>query len=896
VKTGAILFLTLLAALLFGAPQKETTAHEAKLLRLSLEVMLYDKDLEHAFAIAREGMKRFPKDSYWIRQSAQIALWTGKTEMAQKLYLQLFQRFHDPKDREKAEELATATGDKRQLITLHEATLQKKFNTQTVKKLFSLYNDTGYLERGYAFLTQLARKYRHPLPAKEALLLAFDYQPFTKTTRLYRRFEKQYGYDPVLLYRYARSLFSRRQYEEAFTTIDKHAAQLTEKEEELYKLYLNLAYITQHEEKLYAILSDMHRHRLLPKNKENLFFRMLQKRDPHEALLFAEQRFMKRPTAEHFFQTAYLAADTKAFQKLQTLFKTVPVKLRKTLQKNHRYWVLRARTFQALHHPKAAQNAFINARQRAPLLPSLHESYLWFLTDTANRPALHRELLFLAKHPTLQKEIPYPVALGYFSLQNGKNAKKFAQKLLAKDPDNWQLQLFYADILTLWNGDTAAARHLKKAWLLAQQKEQKTHFCRHDKSKCYDYIRLGIRFDPLHAQRYLAMGEKILSPQALTDLKISRYTQLGATRKIEMLLRRLQSQNPQTQLALATQQNDHETASQLVQHHANQLPQMDKITAFQMTGATKAYESTLFHTMQNNPYNAALANTFAEHIQNPGAKMRVELSHSNRSDLKTDTAALTYTHRLPRSFQLSLSAQKEHFHSKAEKQQRNETSLSLYRALKKSTFRFEAGVGEDRQNYAFLKTSLGYRRKNLTLQGKFTLHERDDTTAYTQLHGFKDSAALQIDYRLNHYENLTLDLQANRYHPTPCRCKSYGQTAHLQYTRYLRHSYPDIYGQLFAELDTFQDKSGKLPRNFWQTGISTGIGTTAKAQFHRTAKPYATATLLYNSQTHLGYSTTVGTGKRLLRRDYLGVEMSYANGTGKYEEDYFRVGVRYVYW
>ena len=895
-KTGAILLLTLLAVLLFGAPQKTATPKDAKLLRLSLEVMLYNKDLEHALSIAREGMKRFPGDSYWIRQSAQIALWSGKMELAQKLYLALYQKFHDLKDKAEAERLATATGDTRQLVALYETALKKKFDTQTVKKLFTLYNDTGYLERGRAFFTELARKHRHPLPAKAALLLAFDYLPFTKTTRLYRRFEKQYGYDPELLYRYARTLFSRKRYEEAFTAIDKYASQLTEKEKELYNLYLNLTYITQHEEKLYTILAGMHRYHILPKAKENLFFQMLQKKYPQQALSYAEKHFLETPTQERFFQLAYLAVDTGAFRKLEKLFKTLPRKLRTILQKNYRYWILKARTLQALHRPKAAQIAFMNARERAPLLPTLHESYLWFLIDTANRPALRKELLFLAKHPALQKQIPYPVALGYFSLENGKDAKKFVQKRLAEKPDDWQIQLFYADILTLWSDDATAARHLRKAWLLARQAERTKHFCQNDKSKCYDYIRLGIRFDPRHARSYLEKGRKILSPQALADLKISRYTQLDATRKIAMLLHRFKQPNPQTQLSMALQQNDRETASQLLQHHADELPQMDKISALQTTGAIKAYESALFAAMQNNPYNTALADAFAEHIQNRGAKVTAELSHSDRSDLKADTAAIAYNHPLPRGFHLALSGKTQHFHTKTEKQQRNETSLSLYRALKQSTFRFEAGIGEDTKHYAFLKATLGYRTKHLALQGRFTLHERDDTTAYTQLYGFRDSATVQIDYRFNRYENLTLDMQANRYTPTPCRCKSYGQNAHLQYTRYLRHSYPDIYGQLFAEVDIFQDKSSKLPRHFWQTGISAGIGTAAKAQFHRTPKPYATATLLYNSRTHLGYSATVGTGKRLLRRDYIGVEMTYANGTGKYEEDYFWVGVRYVYW
>ena len=101
-----IVHLLLLCSLLFPALQSSTagTATEksdAKLMRLSLEVMLYNKDLENAFAIAQKGAARFEKELWWQQQAAQIALWLGKTDAAQKYYGILFARTQKPEYKQK---------------------------------------------------------------------------------------------------------------------------------------------------------------------------------------------------------------------------------------------------------------------------------------------------------------------------------------------------------------------------------------------------------------------------------------------------------------------------------------------------------------------------------------------------------------------------------------------------------------------------------------------------------------------------------------------------------------------------------------------------------------------------------------------------------------------------
>jgi len=300
------------------------------------------------------------------------------------------------------------------------------------------------------------------------------------------------------------------------------------------------------------------------------------------------------------------------------------------------------------------------------------------------------------------------------------------------------LQQFYADILTLQKGENTAARHLRKAWLFVRKAAPKAHFCNRDKSSCYDYIRLALRFDPQHARRYLAKGKKLLTPRALDDLKISLYSQNGATEKITQTLQPHAKKDPAAALTLALLRRDHESASQIIQHHRRRIPLMDQISAYEMTGATAAYESSLFTAMEQNPQNSALADAFAGHIQNSEPKLMMQLSHSRRSDLQSRSATLAFHQKLPHRAALTLSAKREHLSRKSSHQNRNELSLALSRALKNGDIRFEMGAGSDSKTYTFFKTSLGYRKKRYTLRATAALHARDDTTAYTQFYGFRD--------------------------------------------------------------------------------------------------------------------------------------------------------------
>jgi hypothetical protein len=804
----------LLSTLLFSAILADTPLPaektDAKLMRLSLEVMLYNHDLKNAYTIAQKGAARFKKDLYWQKKAAQIALWLGKTDDAQNYYSTLYARTKSPKYKQKLFTLTNVSGERRKIVTLLEESLQTQYNPKELQQLYQLYYDLGYLERGLSFFQKLRKKYPQKEIYKRELLLAFNCEEAQKIEKSYSLFQRKYGLDKSLLEQYAVLLFSQKAYDHLFHEIDRYADQLTSKDQNLYKFYANAAYLTQHEEKLMQILEKMSLLGILPHEKEPLLFSLLQKRAPKKALLLAEQTFLKKPDKEHFFKFAYQAISLKAYPLLASHLQKMPSTLSQKLRNNPDYWRIRAETVR--HFPKAKNNAlhyYRKALMLAPMNQSLHESYLWYLIDIQDKEGLQKELYFLTHYPAVAKAMPSAAAVGYYTMQKAQQARTFAKTALRKDPQNWQALLLYADTLSLSAKPQQAYNLYLKAW---QKVNQIPNICQKQESGCFDYLRLGLKLDPKHSLHYLTTAKKRVPQKAFREL------------------------------------------------YANYLRE------------------------ENSPYPAETD------INQP--KTTLSLNHIARGALKVEQTTLSHTLRLPHKAEATLHINYENFHQKRSKSSRKTASLELYRALKKSEIRFEVGAGKDHKRYGFLKTSLGYRIKKYSLKGEIALHEEDETNTKTLLYGYKNSLRLQTALHLNQHQKIGLTFETSQHHLVHEKIESF--LGKIDYRHYFRLGYPDIYTELFLSSQHYEDDPSNLfPKDFTEIGTTVGIGTLSKEKMQKRWRAYTQTTLLFNNRTKLGFSALIGSGRKLLGKEYINIELLYASGIGKYQENYFSIVGKY---
>jgi hypothetical protein len=853
--------------------------------------MLYNQDLEHGLQIAQKGANEMPDKRFWYRQTAQIARWMGEIQTAKHYYKLLYQLEKSEETEKILMQLATATQDIETKISLLKSRLQNRYDTKIVQTLYRLFYDSGYLEEGADYFLTLLKEHPDREIAKALLLLLMEYAPFETIKQHYYTFRSRYGTDKTLTYRYARMLFSRKAYKQAFIELDPISTKLTSKDKEIWQLYADLALILSNESTLLSIFKKMEHIGLLNGSNNGLYLKLLKRYDPAYAIRYARKIYQKNPTIENFYTFAYLAVELKESDALGDLIRNVSDALKERLAEDPAYYKIAAWYYTTQKRYKKAINAYLQACKIAPLDKNLHQSYLWMLIDSQLKDPLKKELRFIERHIGCHDRLALPAALGYLRLGEGSHAKRCMKKVLAKDPNNWQYLLLYADILSLCGESRLQQQTMRRAWLIAKKRYDKNRTTP-DKNSYYDYMRLQLHFDPLHANRYLKEAKERLDKTRYIDLALSVINPFASPQRARYLLNALAKPTPSQQMAKALLTQD-ETQLQIVEQNRKSLPLFDRLTLLKQTKKIDNYTSLLFQAMKQNPNNTLLAKEYTEYTTQKTPSFITEASTIKRGSLKERRFALRI--KLPniKNDALTLSYRRSRFRQNF-RSGHHHAALTLEDSFK--AFEIKASAGWHQKESTYTSYTVAARLKKQKYDAALTLtHGTDDeSNNYMLLYGRKNSIHLNTAYHPDAYTSFAFNYSHNRYKDSNTTLGS-SDSFELSFSRYIYRSYPDIYYRLFLAGADFT-KNKLLPESYWQGGVEAGFGSLVRNRFQSTARPYATATLFYNSISGLGYALLAGAGERLFYHDRLGLELYYANGIDSLDESYLLLRLRYLYW
>ena len=778
-------------------------ASDAKLLRLSLEVMLYNNDLENAYKIGKKGLKLYPDDIWWKEKVADISTWLKKSDEAKLLTFQLYEKTDKQKYADKLLNISKATNDKRLELQVLEQQLQLRYDKEIVQKVYTLYDYLGFLKRGSKFFETLYKKHPDKELIKLSILLQSNYAVNKDLLYSLKEYETNYGFDKDVLFTHAKTLYKKRKYKKTYRLLKQQEGKFYPSDKKLWKLYTNVLYILQKDHKLYSVLKASQKAKLLPKNSLNTLITLSQNEDELYSLSLLKQEYNSSFSKNSFYRYLSLLSDIKP-KSVKKLFINIPKNLEKELEKDAYFWILKAQNT----NTENLMSYYKKALSLKPNSADIHVSYLWQLIEKNDKKALKKELNFIENYFPNLKDAFLPLALGYFNLQQSSKSKNYMVKLLRAKPNDWQVYLFYADVLNLWGNKEGKESYFSKAWIIAQIDKNKNTFT---KNKLYDFNRLKEHFAPYQARR--------------------KYTQ--------------------------TKQN-------------------------------VRYNS--FYLTQNNPRNDMFANSFIEETTSKEPYLKTSISHINRGELKYQQLEASFKHKVKGIDTVFKIREKENF-------QTDDISMSLkfVKTFKNSTLFLTKGVRKRDEVDIFFKGDFKHRYKRFSTSVSFGLNIEDEITNYMLLYGKKDIFKLQSNYLLTKRDNINIAFKYNRYTDIN---KTLGSSngLNLGYKHYTHLAYPDIYYRIFANYEGYTDKYNKLPQDYWQSGLELGVGMLAKDKFSRSFKPYASTNLLYNNQSKLGYSCTLGFGGRVKKRDYLGVELLYADGIGTRMEEYFRIRLSYLFW
>ena len=894
-------YILLLAIMIASVMQAKTlpTADkiDAKLLKLNLQVLLYSKDLKNALTLAKAGAKSYPDDPWWLTQVAQISRWTNHPDLAKEYYFQLYAITQDKKTLHTLSSLIKATHDTPRNIKL----LKKQINqgdASLAPNLREAFDAQGLLEEGVEFFLKTYQKDPKKIYLKSAILLDISFDRFAHIQKLYQRYVQKYGNEPTLSFEFAKKLFANKSYHDTFMLLDAIVKDIPPTQNEFWELYIDLAYILKKEQHLYATLKRRFKHKqLAAQNLEKLLY-LSEKKEPSFTPKIIQSTWKEHPNITNFYRAIYQAQEAHQNDKITQLLESVPKELQTQLEKEARYWLIKAANLQERHQEKKAMQAYQHAATLAPNNPEIQASLLWGLINQHDPKKLKKYLFKLERTMAHAPALQLPMASSYLILQQTKEAKKHFERHYKTHPLSWQEHIVYADLLQVWSDTKGVQSQMYRAWNEAKKEAKKSDTFKNAPEKYYDFLRLASYFQPKNTPTYLHQAGKRLSTKQKAELSLGMLMQQGAFEQIKTLTKQQQLHYPWLSLAIALTDEDQTKMQQLLETKKENLSISDRVVATQKIGMTHLADEMSFEGLERNPRNQQLSTLAHQRLKKDDQKVSFQSSSIRRSDLSYIDSSISYLSFLPWAIRskLTLSNQHQLTHTIDAK---DTTQLALTLDKQQKSLHHYLTLHFNTGSYQELGWKLKTTHNTQAQQFGITLaqHQKDDSTNRQLFLGNKSTIMIESNRQLTQTDTLLSSLHYNRYYRHADHlADSYG--ASLEYKKQLRIGYPQLGYHTYGQFEAYHDSDHALfsSDRFWQVGTGILIGNIDAKYRYRTPKAFAIMDFAYNNTNTLGYTIKMGLNGMLYHRDNWQIEAFYSSGFGEIKEDVAGATCRYGVW
>ncbi len=432
-------------------------------------------------------------------------------------------------------------------------------------------------------------------------------------------------------------------------------------------------------------------------------------------------------------------------------------------------------------------------------------------------------------------------------------------------------------------------------------------------------LNLYREFDPVKYEGVAEEYKKVLPSKTYWEIHLAHLINLQAYEKFKVIAR----QNPEAvrkwmDLSIALEDWDKDKQLKLLKESKEELPIRDRVTATERSGNVEVAKSLAFEGLEKNPEDYLLYKQFRDLYMNYSNKVLIEpyflsSKYTNRFDLRTD-----YRLMITNEWLLKAKPTLRYFTSKNREVIYNlpsvdkELVLDLCHKTERGVVCVGGGGREGVENYSFASLSFShYLKDSLALLGFFGKNVYADDSVYVAVGGKKDSASLGLSYSLNSRVAVSASYAVEKVYSQDDEDVGNAEKFTIETFYKLRISYPDFTFRWYCQSYTYGEKSGSkgsldrispiinnrfLPSSFWQTGLEFSFGYDNRYLYTRTARPFMSSGIGYNSEGGLIFGLSGGYGFTLTKSDNLAIELNLYRSVGRFEETNLGFSILYQRW
>lgn len=903
-----------------------TLTYDEKDYVRAYKVFLANGKIEDAFFLAKHAVEQRPNDDRWRQNFIQAALWLGQnfTALQQLSFLALQKK--QPTALEEAIKIGNKIGANYELIPLLQLKLkQQPHDINAVLQLASAYDGSGHPEAALSFLREETKINSLPAFLTKAASIYQNLGDTQDELNTLTKLNQMHAASVVNIQRLAELYYSQGKIQQAMEVMQTMSNSTPVHDAKFWRTLGELSWMTGSDPIATEAYTNAYKFDGITFQQEHLrrLVLLLQNTAPVDALRLAMQGWQRYHALGFYLPALTLSMQLKNWGNLQILERSLSAEQRASMYRFPSYW--QANTLLIEHTSGAVQARQYLARAvlHCPELTDLKAMYLNLLLDqfdSNHDPEAKQDLLTALQswHNTLfaTPELWQPYTRAYLFLHKPWDALAIMHY---QRPDKldylWASR--YADVFDQLDWPQWAFATRVFAW---------------------DQLMLQLQRG--------TMDQQLM--QVLTQLAPNF---CAANITFPLLVSSVSNDNPGLLLSWASANHEDELASYLVNYYypehapawatfslalqchdratlhkmltsmnSTVLPAADRIAAAQQLDAPVLEQQFAYEGLDENPNDNPLYAQFVDSMLKGANQFSVLQEYKQFGDLIGPRSKMEAKLHLSPWWTISPYASIWFMRTKDSDQIANPPYFDQYAGIileqQNNCNHFALNLAERDDLYHFYTVAVSDEYQltgQLGMGAKIGFNQECSLNELMLAGGVQDELIGNLVYQITPRDTAVGVLEGDKYYTQNRIALGNGFSITGQVNHKLWLSYPDYTLGVFGSVDALSAThsqlhgriltlipSGQVPSaglfinpSFWQTGISFSFGDAVRLSYTHAWRPYASVSLLYDSQAGIGDIIDAGLAGCVMGRDKLMFYVTQsANQQGTQQINY-NAGIKY---
>jgi hypothetical protein len=579
--------------------------------------------------------------------------------------------------------------------------------------------------------------------------------------------------------------------------------------------------------------------------------------------------------------------------------------------------MIKAQAYAGVHQKSEAIEAFQRAFAIAPRAKQIIEAYMWFLMDVKEESFLAQLLFDLEESEDLDPQLWLPMAVAYFSLQDGDRAAYYLGKLHDAGMKSRDASLLNAYVKQSQNEEGAFYKQMRSLHKELEKELRRDPRLKVDPEFMQDYLTVNMTL--LSADEFteqLTASKEILTTEGYKELLLSFSLRENIDEQVHHIAQTLIKPEPWITLNLALSFDDRTTQQDVLYRYYRTLPLGDALSAAENTGQISLAQDLAFDGLEKNEKNELLYDQMRQLHNEYADYFSMDAGYLNRTGMSQTYSDMHNSFYLAKGYSfesdlfLGSNAINDDEVFRSIPSASTAFGIGIKKRFARGLYQIDAGIKSSADTYNYLSFKYATQvSQRVSIEVLADKGARADESVYLLAGGYKDRFALQTHYSLLGATQLGLYLESADFYSDDGKDIGSGISGRLDANYLQRSAYPDIritpyytfgdYTQSNGDRGVIEDMlnfpdTNVLSDDFWYTGVELSYGMENRYNYVRVWRPFFSINPYYNGlESQFNYGFSAGVGGEVFGQDNLAIVVDYSESVGGTDDTFWRTYFSY---